>query len=439
VPPRTRYALAWSAGSIVATVVFLWILTAGTGALFVAEPVGNFHDVQARAWLDGHWDVAPEAVTIEGFVTDGRTYVYFGPVPALLRLPVLAVTDSLDGRLTRPSLLVAFVVALAACGALAWRTRRLLRGEDDPTAGELVAVGATAIVIGTGSVLLYLGSRSIVYHETTLWAVALSLAAYAALLGHLVDRRWRSLALATALAVAAMLTRGSVGLGPPVALGLVALGELVGVVRRRPDATRRTAAALCVAAFLPLAAFSTVNMIKFKTLWSLPVDRQVVTGQDSQDGASRRAALADNGGSLFGLKFIPTTLVHYARPDAVDLQRPFPWVRFPERVDVLGNVTFDTIDPASSVTSTMPALVALGALGLYGVARRRALRPLVPLLGGATVGVVTVLTIAFIAHRPWWPWPRWPAWPWRRRCGSRTGRPSPPACSPRCSPAGRSG
>ena len=29
----------------------------------------------------------------------GRTFTYFGPVPALLRIPIVAVTDAFDGRL----------------------------------------------------------------------------------------------------------------------------------------------------------------------------------------------------------------------------------------------------------------------------------------------------------------------------------------------------
>jgi hypothetical protein len=425
---RIRYALAWAAGSLLALVVFVWLVSAGTGQLVVRDRVGDFHDIQARAWLDGHWDVAPEAVTIEGFVTEGRTYVYFGPLPALLRVPVLAVTHRLDGRLTRLSLVAAAVVALGACGVLAWRTRRLLRPDDDPSPGELVAVAVTAFVVGAGSIVVFFSSRAIVYHETTLWAVALSLAAYAALLGWMHDRRSRSLALATLLAVLAMLTRGSVGVGPGIALGLLAAGALVDLVRgrgrsrppgepteptddldaevaagrpsARPDAGLvRRFVLLAVAALLPFAAFSAINVVKFRSLWALPLDRQAVTSADSLDGAARRAALADNGGSLFGAKFVPTTALAYVRPDGLGLQRAFPFVRFPDRAQPVGHVTFDTIDPAASATATMPALVVLGALGLVGVVRRRELRPLVPLLGGATAGALTVLTIGFIAHR----------------------------------------
>ena len=268
-------------------------------------------------------------------------------------------------------------------------------------------MGAMALLIGTGSVLPFYASKAWVYHETTLWGVAFTLAAFAALLGHLHDRRWRSLVLAGVLALAAMLTRGSVGIAPAVAIGVVAAGEVVGLVRRRDGADdtgagngrRARAAALVVAALLPFAAFAAVNLIKFHTPLSLPLDRQVITSFDGRGGASRRAALADNGGTLFGVKFLPTTILHYSRPDALGLQRAFPWVRFPGPARTVGPVTFDVIDPAASVPATTPALALLAGFGLVGIARRRALRPLVPLIVGAAAGAMTVLAFGFIAHR----------------------------------------
>ena len=58
----------------------------------------NFFDLQARAFLDGDLAVPTDSLGIEGFVIDGRTFMYFPPFPALLRIPVLMVTDGFDGR-----------------------------------------------------------------------------------------------------------------------------------------------------------------------------------------------------------------------------------------------------------------------------------------------------------------------------------------------------
>ena len=61
----------------------------------------NFYDLQARALLDGHLWVPDQSLGIEGFVVDGHTYMYFPPFPALLRVPVLLLTDRFDGRCRR--------------------------------------------------------------------------------------------------------------------------------------------------------------------------------------------------------------------------------------------------------------------------------------------------------------------------------------------------
>ena len=67
----------------------------------------NFFDTQAESFLRGDLAVPTGSLGIEGFRHDGHEYTYFGPLPAILRLPVAARTQSLDGRLTAPSMLLA--------------------------------------------------------------------------------------------------------------------------------------------------------------------------------------------------------------------------------------------------------------------------------------------------------------------------------------------
>lgn len=391
---RRRFLLACALGAAAATLLFCWLATAGRWDFTRAEVFSNFYDIQARSLLHGHWDVPAEPVGIEGIRTDGRTYLYFGPVPALLRMPLFAVTDELDGRLTAPSLVIAFLVAETATALLAWRGRRLVAGERPLGRLDLVAGGGLCFLVGSGSVLLFLGSRLLVYHEAIAWGVALSLASYDALAAYVEGRRPRALVAATVLATGAFLSRPSVGLGPVVALAGLAAWLGMSGLRRRVSWRRVAAAAAAVA--LPVVAFVAVNEVKFHSAFRLPLDRQAFTAINPQ----RQAALAANGGSLFGLRFVPTTLLHYARPDGVRAASAFPWLEFPPSPGVVGHVVFDTIDRAASGPATMPALAVLALVGVAAVARRRdLLRPFVlPLVGGAA-GAVAVLTIAFIAHR----------------------------------------
>ena len=114
----------------------------------------------------------------------------------------------------------------------------------------------------------------------------------------------------------------------------------------------------------------------------------------------------DNGGSLFGAKFAPTTLLQYGRPDALRFQSSFPWVNFPRwRAHVLGGVVFDTIDRSSSIPASMPGFTLLACFGVVALVRGRRGSPLhpsrivLPSVVGGAAGTVFVITIAYVAQR----------------------------------------
>ena len=125
---RRRFARAWTAGSAIAAAVFGWLVTAGTGDFFRHQRLfDDFYDAQARAILHGNLALPRLTLGLEGIVHDGKTYMYFPPAPAILRIPVVAFTHALDGRLGAVYLLLAFVLAMAGAGVYVWRIRRLLR------------------------------------------------------------------------------------------------------------------------------------------------------------------------------------------------------------------------------------------------------------------------------------------------------------------------
>ena len=171
----------------------------------------------------------------------------------------------------------------------------------------------------------------------------------------------------------------------------------------------RFSAGIAAAAGIPVFLYVVVNEIKFDTPFSLPLNRQVF----SYESAHRQAVLAANGGSLFGLKFLPTNLLQFARPDAFTVTRTFPWIFFPGKAPVLGHLLYDTRDWTSSVPASMPVLFLLavvGAVVVYRPARTRGKAPEAPPpapgitalrlpLAGAAVGTIGILTIAFIAER----------------------------------------
>jgi hypothetical protein len=394
------------------------MLTAGTFDIFRYHLTADFYDAQAHALLGGHLALPPGLLGIEAFDVGGKQYMYQGPTPAFLRIPVDVFTHSLDGRLATLSMLLAFVVAAAAIGWIAWQVRGLVRGAAPVSRGEALAVAGFMFVATGGSVVLFTAGQVSVYHESALWGAALTLAALATILRYLVRPRLGLLALASLLVLLALWSRASVGLGGAATLAVVVAAEGIAWLRARfgrrdwrwtdplrPPGTAswRRLLALGAALAVPVVFYVALNEVKFHSLFSVPWDQQ----EYARLSASRREFLAQNDNSFFGFQYIPTTVAEYLRPDGLTFQRAFPWVGF--RSDLLGHadgyfgVRFDKIDVTGSVPVSFPLLTVLGIVGLWAVvvARRRAppLARLWPPLIGAAVGGLTIFVFGFVAER----------------------------------------
>ena len=388
-------------GAAAGLVLFLVVLTGGRTTLLSWVPAGDFYDSQADAFLEGQLDIDAERLGIEAFGHDGKSYMYQPPWPALLRLPVAAATERYDGRLGQVSMLLALLVALIATRRLLVEARRALRLGASTRFERGVGFGF-GLVVAAGSVPMFLASRSWVYHESAMWGMAWTLLALALLLRHRDAPTWGSLAAVFVATFGAVASRASVGAGACAALGLCALVTLVTdrqrTLRERVSGPSGAFALLLVAA-LPAAAYAGLNFAKFGTVASIPFEEQAFTDVSP----SRQAMLADNGGTLFGFQFAPTTLVHYLRPiGGLDVTRQFPFVDFPAPGGpIVGDVTFDLVDRTASIPLSLPALFLGAVLGTWVLLRRRPDRSLdwIAVGIGASVGSMTIIPFGFIAQR----------------------------------------
>lgn len=407
--------------------VLAWMLAAGDPDLLQSEPYGNFYDAQAEALADGHWDVPASELFYEGFRIGDKTYTYFGIWPSLLRMPVLALDDSLYGRLTQLSMLLAFAVALAGLVALNWRIRALLRPDAPLSPAEGMVALAVPVVFGCGTTAIFLASRAWVYHEAILWGVAWSLVSYERLLAFTRAPSTARLAAASCAAALALSSRAAVGIGPVLALALILLGQTLRRVREvaarrhagarplrllhrldwlgprrraEPDGPNWLLGALLATA-VPLLLYAYVNWSRFGTFLTVPWRKQALFSIDP----ATRAVLDANGGTYLGLKYVPTTLLQYARPDAIAPDALFPFVTFPRfRTPVIGHVEIDALDFSSSIPASMPALTLLAIVGVAAACSTRFARtPDAALLRGPLLGaagaIVPALAIAFVANR----------------------------------------
>lgn len=380
----------WVTGAFL--LVLLLLVTEGRPwELFVRGPyTADFYDAQASAFWRLRLDVPWEVAVIEGFEIGDRTYLYFGPFLALARMPFSWI-PGIDGRLTGLSLLVGGAVLAAGAFALLCEARARLRPEGTgskrpATPGERWRAGLFMGAV-LASPLVFLGAERTVYHETEMWGCALAVWTAAWAMQALRTGQLRPAVLAGAAAAACALTRISVGLGAVAAVGVLAV-----LLWRR--ASRPAAAIGAAIAAAGVVAHMAVNYLRFSSLTSVPFDRQTLTLVSPE----RAAWFEENGWSFFGLRFVPTNLVHYLRPDTLVAERLVPFVRFGERARELFGVQLETSSRAGSITATAPLLVVLAVLGVVVLARQRQWAWL-GVAAAISIGAVPVLAIGFTAHR----------------------------------------
>lgn len=360
----------------------------------------DFFDVQARALFRGNLDVPAGSLGIEAFVVDGRHYMYFPPFGALLRMPVLLVTDRLDGRLTALSMLLGWVVLAVALSVLVVRIRTKMRGEAPVGRLEATGFGLLVASITGGSAIVFIASQPWVYHEVYIWSAAFTVGTAASLIAAWDDPSWRRILVTFGFVLATMLTRLTAGWA--MALAVIATGAWF-LITRRGSADdplwRRAGWGLVGAGTATLLVGSAVNWAKFGHPYMFPIEDQIW----SQFSAHRRIVLAFNDGRIDGPQFLWTTLVAYFRPDGVRFVPFFPFVTPPsEPPGAVGDVLLDESFRTGSVPAFMPLLFVLAVWGFAVTFRHRGPAGVAALripLAGTLVLTGGVMAFGYVAQR----------------------------------------
>src|SRR5437016_4838703 len=109
--------------------VLACVVTDGDWDLFSFRPsnLEEFFDGQAQSLLHGRIDVPLEAIKHERFVRNGKFYGYFGPTPALPRIPLNLLMPGMYGRWSRLSMLLGSLAGMAALILLFRRLEQTLQ------------------------------------------------------------------------------------------------------------------------------------------------------------------------------------------------------------------------------------------------------------------------------------------------------------------------
>jgi len=398
-PPVRRFVAAVGAGWALVLIPFLWILTdlwtGGPSLLRTVLPggqLGNFYDLQARAMFHGHLSVADGALGQEAFIRGGHQYTYFGLFPSLLRMPVLAFTSRLDGRLTAMSVLVAWVVTGVLLALLLWRTHVVLNDSPGLSRLQMVMYATIFASMMGGSVLLMLAANPWVYTEDIAWSIALMIGVMFTLMG-VIEAPTRARIICTGvLILGASLTRGSTGYGCVLG-GLTATLLLMG--RRRRNGGPRWWLGMALASLLPLTVSLAVSWAKFRVIDGYPLSDQVYY-------TSHHLNLI-NHGHYFSLAYLPSGIFNYLLSPGIHLGLTFPFITLPQfPAHAFGNVPLFGSEEVTSVPGSMPLLFILscwGVIALVGRRRGSGTRATYPSLVVGAAPAVALLGFGFIDNR----------------------------------------
>lgn len=158
---------------ILAVVFWLFSMTGGAD-IFVKEVLGGAYDSQAEHFLRGDVGVDTDAIVHEAMIVNGKVRMYFGPFPALLRIPLNFIYPPGHGKWSRISGFCAGIIVLFAFAGL---VQTALRSSPLSSRARNWIGNACVAGFALGSPLVLLLGNLSIYDEAIIWGFAWSFAA----------------------------------------------------------------------------------------------------------------------------------------------------------------------------------------------------------------------------------------------------------------------
>jgi hypothetical protein len=332
--------------TLVLSAVF-WLFTmTGGGDIFIKEVLGGAYDSQAEHFLRGDVGVDSDAIAHETMVVNGKVRMYFGPFPALLRIPLNFIYPPGHGKWSRISGFCAGIIALFAFAGL---VQTALRSSQLSSRARNWIGNVCVIGFALGSPLLLLLGNLSIYDEAIIWGFAWSIAAlYFAWRSRITERAalTRSLIAFSFCAGAALLARATFG-APFV---LIAPLLAIRLVHRQPI---RNMTALFLPLGAALAFFLFLSYARFGAFSGMPMKYNINPVQ--RDFAVKHG--------VFRLERVPHSFADYFVLRSPKLQREPPFLKA-DRIDYYPNESLYVMPFTETYSSVLwsSSWVLLGAV-----------------------------------------------------------------------------
>jgi hypothetical protein len=310
----------------------------------------------------GRFDVDPWVIAGEGFTHAGKTYAYFGILPALLRLPLMVLPGWRSVDVTLVSCVLGTAVAgyFKLCAIVA-----VIRRLDATRRRDLIFVALVVSLLFGGSQVQF--AKASIYIEVICWANAFGAAfVYCAVEGLLAGFSRLRLVVMAVLAGLTLLTRVSTALGLYVALALLlpwlAWSKAAGLRRWRALFSNRVIAPATILAGFVFAC----GVVNFKRWGSPLIFANLTENVIYRYLYPERIPIINQYGD-FNLVRIGYGLMYYFLPlwAIIGPNQQFWFANFQRR-------TIDSVEmPPSSFLLTDPVLILLSAICLWLLLSRR--------------------------------------------------------------------
>lgn len=262
--PYRRLILFVSALAVIG-IVHVYLVSYGTWQLIGPELRSSAYDSLGDHLLRFDASLDPDTVNWEGLDINGKKYMYWGPFPAIVRIPLNLIWKDAWGKWGRVGSLLASLLCLAGFALTIHRAlednRNLSRDARD------VLFVLLFLGWGLGSPLLYLVSTGRIYHEAITWALAATTWALYGAIAYL--RSWlppgRALLIASTAAGISLLSR--VTFGVPV-YGILAILAATHLLRQAPFSRQAVRGAISAVRFLILPLLPAVVMLVYQAWYN---------------------------------------------------------------------------------------------------------------------------------------------------------------------------
>lgn len=151
---------------------FTWLITHGNFNLFTGEG-GSAFDSLSKSLLHFQCSVDNSSIGWEAFIVNGKSYMYFGPFPAILRIILNFFFPELSGKWSLFSCLLSCMLSIISFSILL----NMVLEDNDNLSRKLKYFFflISQLTFAFGTPIFFVTSHASIFHESILWALAFSI------------------------------------------------------------------------------------------------------------------------------------------------------------------------------------------------------------------------------------------------------------------------